>query len=44
MSGDVRTIRLRLAYDGTGYSGWQIQPGLATVQGMLAEAIRRVSG
>lgn len=40
----TRTIRLRLAYEGTRYSGWQVQPGRPTVQGMLAEAIRRVSG
>ncbi len=40
----ARTIRLRLAYDGTRYAGWQVQPDKATVQGVLAEAIRRVSG
>jgi tRNA pseudouridine38-40 synthase len=40
----ARTIRLRLAYEGTRYSGWQTQPGRATVQGALAEAIRRVTG
>lgn len=40
----ARTIRLRLAYEGTRYSGWQMQPGRVTVQGALAEAIRRVSG
>ena len=40
----TRTIRLRLAYEGTQYSGWQLQPGQATVQGTLAEAIRAVSG
>jgi tRNA pseudouridine38-40 synthase len=40
----ARTIRLRLAYEGTRYSGWQTQPGQVTVQGALAEAIRRVSG
>ncbi|MFM1904799.1 MAG: hypothetical protein RLZZ440_2699 [Planctomycetota bacterium] len=40
----VRLIRLRLAYEGTRYSGWQAQPGRATVQGTLAEAIRQVSG
>jgi tRNA pseudouridine38-40 synthase len=39
-----RRIRLRLAYEGTRYSGWQAQPGRATVQGTLAEAIRQVSG
>ncbi|MEI8226990.1 MAG: tRNA pseudouridine(38-40) synthase TruA [Planctomycetota bacterium] len=40
----TRTICLRLAYEGTRYSGWQVQPGRITVQGMLAEAIRGVSG
>ena len=33
-----------LAYDGTDYRGWQVQPGLPTVQGELAAAIERVSG
>jgi len=44
MSDLPRTIRLRLAYEGTRYSGWQIQPGRATAQGAVAEAIRRVTG
>lgn len=44
MTGPHHTIRLRLAYDGTRYSGWQAQPTRATVQGTLAEAIRKVSG
>ena len=43
MSDAPRTIRLRLAYEGTRYSGWQAQPGRETVQGTLADAIRRVS-
>lgn len=33
-----------LAYDGTPYNGWQIQPSLPTVQGTLAQAIQRVTG
>lgn len=33
-----------LAYDGTSYNGWQVQPNLPTVQGTLAEAIHRVTG
>lgn len=39
-----RTICLRLAYEGTRYSGWQAQPGRQTVQGAVAEAIHRISG
>lgn len=37
-------FRLILAYDGTGFYGWQVQPGFPTVQGTLAEAIRQVTG
>ena len=44
MIGPPQTIRLTLAYEGTRYCGWQVQPGLPTVQGALAEAIRSVSG
>jgi tRNA pseudouridine38-40 synthase len=38
-----RNIKLILAYDGTDYAGWQVQPGLATVQGLVAGAIERVT-
>ncbi|MFN7812859.1 MAG: tRNA pseudouridine(38-40) synthase TruA [Planctomycetia bacterium] len=40
----ARRIGLRLAYDGTRYSGWQTQPGRMTVQGVVTEAIRTISG
>ncbi|NBT14404.1 MAG: tRNA pseudouridine(38-40) synthase TruA [Planctomycetia bacterium] len=40
----TRTICLRLAYEGTRYSGWQVQPGRTTVQGTLAAAIQAISG
>ena len=33
-----------MAYDGTAYSGWQIQPGRATVQGLVAAAARALLG
>jgi tRNA pseudouridine38-40 synthase len=39
-----RTLKLTLAYDGSSFNGWQIQPGLPTIQGMLTEAIGRLTG
>jgi tRNA pseudouridine38-40 synthase len=36
--------KLVLAYDGTDFHGWQVQPGLQTIQGELAAAIERVCG
>ena len=40
----TRTFRLMVAYDGTGYSGWQIQPGRETVQGWLIKAAQPLMG
>jgi tRNA pseudouridine38-40 synthase len=40
----MRNLKLLLAYDGTEFSGWQVQPEAATVQGTLASAIGRVTG
>ena len=40
----MRNLRLTVAYDGTDFSGWQVQPGRSTVQGALASAIRRLTG
>ena len=36
--------KLTLAYDGTDFFGWQVQPDRVTIQGTLAEAIERVTG
>ncbi len=36
--------KLTLAYDGTDFHGWQVQPGLRTLQGTLAQAIAAVTG
>ncbi|HZZ40605.1 MAG TPA: tRNA pseudouridine(38-40) synthase TruA [Acidobacteriaceae bacterium] len=36
--------KLTLAYDGTDYFGWQVQPDRVTIQGTLADAIHRVTG
>ena len=38
----MRTIKLTLAYDGTPYHGWQVQPGVPTVQGLLQGALERL--
>jgi tRNA pseudouridine38-40 synthase len=40
----LRNWKLTLAYDGTGFSGWQIQPGELTIQGELQAALGRVTG
>jgi tRNA pseudouridine38-40 synthase len=40
----VRTFRAVLEYDGTDFSGWQAQPGRRTVQGVLEEALERITG
>ena len=40
-AGAVR-LRLDVAYDGTGFSGWAAQPGRRTVQGELEQALQRV--
>lgn len=39
-----RNFKLTLAYDGTDFHGWQVQPQHATVQGELANAIERITG
>ena len=38
----MRNIKLTLAYDGTTYHGWQIQPGVPTVQGELERALGNI--
>jgi len=40
----MRTLKLALAYDGTDFSGWQVQPETATIQGTLSTAIGRLTG
>jgi tRNA pseudouridine38-40 synthase len=40
----MRNLKITLSYDGAEFSGWQVQPDAATVQGTLASAIGRVTG
>jgi len=40
----LRRVKLVLEYDGTAYHGWQVQPGLDTIQGRLEAALCRLVG
>jgi tRNA pseudouridine38-40 synthase len=40
----LRNIKLTIAYDGSDYHGWQVQPGCVTIQGVLTEALRSLLG
>ncbi len=37
-----RNVRLLLCYEGTEFKGWQTQPGMRTVQGVLEGVLQRV--
>jgi tRNA pseudouridine38-40 synthase len=40
----MRNLKLILAYDGSEFAGWQVQPDDVTIQGTLASAIGRITG
>lgn len=40
----LKNIRLLIQYDGTDYAGWQRQRNLPTIQGVLEDAISRITG
>jgi tRNA pseudouridine38-40 synthase len=40
----LRNLKLTLSYDGSEFSGWQVQPEASTIQGALASAIGRLTG
>lgn len=40
----ARRIKITLAYDGGGFHGWQVQPGLPTIQGTLEEILGGMEG
>lgn len=43
-SAAAQTWRLVIAYDGTDYKGWQVQPGERTIQGEVQAALGRIVG
>ena len=44
VSEQTQTWKLTIAYDGTDFHGWQIQPGVPTIQAELQSALGRVFG
>ena len=40
----LRRIKLVLAYDGTNYCGWQVQPNGMSIQEMLQKHIEELTG
>jgi tRNA pseudouridine38-40 synthase len=40
----MRRIKIDLSYDGTDYHGWQVQPGLQTIQGTLEQVLSGIEG
>lgn len=40
----MRRLRFNVAYDGTDFHGWQVQPGMITIQSCLEEVIGRLEG
>jgi tRNA pseudouridine38-40 synthase len=40
----VHNLKLTIEYDGTAFHGWQVQPGLPTIQGILQDTAKRISG
>ena len=40
----MKRVKLTVAYDGTGYCGWQVQPNGITVEEVLNKALRKLTG
>ena len=40
----MRTFKLTIAYDGTAYAGWQVQPERDTVQSAMEKAVASITG
>jgi tRNA pseudouridine38-40 synthase len=44
VTGAARNIRLTLAFDGSGYHGWQIQKNHVSIQEIVRDAIQTITG
>ena len=40
----MHNIRLVIQYDGTAYHGWQVQPGVITVEEVITDKLGRITG
>lgn len=40
----MKRVKLTVAYDGTYYHGWQLQPGMPTIEGELNKALQSLTG
>ena len=40
----MRNLKVTVAYDGTDFAGWQVQPNLTTIQGEIEEALAEIEG
>ena len=40
----MRRLKIKVAYDGTNFHGWQVQPGLVTIQGELERILGEMEG
>lgn len=40
----TKRVRLRVAYDGTAYHGWQLQPGAVTIEQILNDTLTELLG
>ncbi|HUE77251.1 MAG TPA: tRNA pseudouridine(38-40) synthase TruA, partial [Longimicrobiales bacterium] len=39
----TRRLKITLHYDGSGFHGWQVQPGVRTVQGEVDAVLSRLA-
>ena len=39
-----RNVLIKIEYDGTNFSGWQVQPGARTVQGEIEHVLKYIAG